>query len=415
MEFFAIKNSLQSLLVNKTRSFLTVLGIIIGVCAVIIIMSIGAGAQDIILSQVKTLGSDIISVLPGGRQDENSPPASVMGISITTLNLEDLEALRNKINVPDLGVAYGLLRSNGTLSWENFTYDATISGVSSDYQAVEGGELSSGRFFSISEGKSSAKVVVLGSTVKKEIFGDSDAIGKRLRIKKHNFEIIGVMKERGTVGFQDYDDQVFVSVKSLQSFIVGAKHLSLIRAKAIDSKYLDRAVLDIEATLREKHDIYDNDGKNDDFTVGSAKEALSAFTSITDAFTYFLIAMASLSLLVGGVGIMNILLVSVKERTREIGLRKAIGASKPDIVKQFLTESLFLTLIGGLVGVVLGVIFSWIIAQVIIYLDFDWNYIISWQSITLALSVSTLIGLVFGLYPAIKASKLDPIEALRYE
>lgn len=415
MKFFALKNSLQSLLVNKTRSFLTVLGIIIGVCAVIIIMSIGAGAQDIILSQVKTLGSDVISVLPGGRQDDSSPPASVMGISITSLNLEDLQALRNKVNVPDLEVIYGLLRSNGTLSWEGSSYDSTISGVSSDYLEVEGGDLSKGRFFSNSEVNSSAKVIVLGSTVKKEIFGESEAVGKRLRVKNHNFEIIGVMKERGTVGFQDYDDQVFVPVKAIQTFIVGAKHLSLIRAKAVDSKYLDRAVLDIEATLRDRHDIYDNSGKNDDFTVGSAKEAISAFTSITDAFTYFLIVMASLSLLVGGVGIMNILLVSVKERTREIGLRKAIGASKPDIVKQFLSESLFLTIIGGLLGLILGIIFSWIIAQIIIYLDFNWNFIISWQSVVLALSVSTLVGLIFGLYPAIKASKLDPIEALRYE
>ncbi|MCF7820567.1 MAG: ABC transporter permease [Candidatus Pacebacteria bacterium] len=415
MKYSALHNTFRSLLANKTRSFLTVLGIIIGVSAVIIIMSIGAGAQEVILSQVKTLGTDIVSVLPGGRQDDNSPPASVMGIVITTLNLDDLKALKKSSNVPDLKAAYGLLRSNSSLSWESQVYDATVSGVSLDYLEVEGGEVLKGRFFSASEDSAGAKVVVLGSTVKKEIFGDSEAVGKRLRIKKHSFDIIGVMKERGTVGFQDYDDQVFVPVKALQTFIAGAKHLSLIRAKVVDSNYLDRAVIDIETTLREKHDIYDSTGKNDDFTVGSAQEALSALTSITDALTYFLIAMASLSLLVGGVGIMNIMLVSVKERTREIGLRKAIGASRSRIIRQFLSESLFLTLIGGLIGLVLGILFSWLVAQVIIYLNFDWHFIVTWQSMVLAVSVSTLIGLVFGLYPAIKASKLDPIEALRYE
>ena len=410
----SIRISITALLANKGRSFLTMLGIIIGVGAVIIIMAVGAGAQSLILNQVASLGTNLIGIFPGGSEKEG-PPSSIMGIVITTLTYDDAMAIKDKNNAPNIVGVVAYSKGVGTVNWRTNSYDTNLSGCSSGFLVVEDGEVANGRFFNEREESNLARVAVLGPTVKKELFGDSEAVGQRVKIKKHMFEVIGVMKERGTVAMQDYDDQVFIPIKTMQKQIEGVNHLGLIRVKVDHEDNINQAVSDIKATLRERHDIMDPSGKHDDFTVRSAAEALDMITAITDALKYFLAAMAALSLIVGGIGIMNIMLVSVTERTREIGLRKAVGANNFNIMSQFLVEAVVVTMLGGMIGIIGGAIVSFIIASGAKFLGYDWDFIISPLSIITAVSVSSLVGLVFGLYPARKAASLEPVEALRYE
>ncbi len=416
--FFKIKQILKisffSLLSNKTRSFLTILGIVIGVSSVILIASIGHGAQSLILNEIKSIGSDLIGVMPG-RAEEGSPPTSVMGIVITTLTADDALALADKNNVPDLLDAVAYARGSFAVSYKNKSYQTNINACTANYFNVEGGEIQNGRFFSKNENKEMARVAVLGVKVKKELFGEEPAIGKKIKINKKSFSVIGVLKERGTVALQDYDDQVLIPLKTGQKLILGIDYINFIRAKANDEKNLERAMDDMRKTLRERHKIKDQSGKSDDFTVRSIAQIIDMLGSITDALRYFLIAMSALALFVGGVGIMNIMLVGVKERTREIGLRKAIGANNFDILIQFLFEAIFITFLGALIGIVFGLVFSWLIALWAKNVGYDWDFIIPLSSILSSVFLSILLGLVFGIYPAKKASAMSPMEALRYE
>ena len=410
----SIKTALKSLLLNKSRSFLTMLGIIIGVASVIVIISIGAGAQGLILSQIKSLGTNIIGVMPGNAGDKG-PPSAMMGIIVTTLTYDDALSLLDKNKDPHVLAIVPYVKGIGTLKWHSNSYDTNLSGCTEGYLDVEGGKLSQGRFFNDEEVKNISRVVVLGSTVKKELFGDLNPLGQRIKIKNHSFEVIGVMEEKGTVAFQDYDDQVLIPIKTMQKLLLGINHISIIRLKIDNSNNIDKSIEDVRAILRDRHNIMDNSGKDDDFTVRSIAEALDMITMVTNALKFFLAAMAAISLLVGGIGIMNIMLVSVSERTREIGLRKAIGANNFNILMQFLEEAIVITLIGGFIGILIGFLISFLIYLIAIYLNYDWEFKVSLLSILLAVSVSTLIGLIFGIYPAKKASKLEPIEALRYE
>jgi putative ABC transport system permease protein len=410
----SVKTSTRALLANKGRSFLTMLGIIIGVAAVIIIMAVGAGAQSLILNQIKSLGTNIIGILPGA-SEEGGPPSTVMGIVITTLTYEDGLALNNKNNVPNIVDLVAYYKSISSVSWGSNSYDTNLSGATVGYLDVEGGEVGEGRFFTKEEETNLSKVAVLGSTVKKELFGDSDPIGQKIKIKKHNLEVIGVMKEKGTVAFQNNDDQVFIPIKTMQKLIAGVNHISMMRLKVDTQENTDRAMSDIKTILRERHDITDQSGANDDFTVRSSAQAMDMITTVTDALKFFLVAIAAMSLLVGGIGIMNIMLVSVTERTREIGLRKAVGANNKNIMIQFLMEAATITLSGGTIGIIIGSLISILIAVIANLLGYDWSLSISISSIILALFVSVSVGLVFGLYPARKASKLQPVEALRHE
>ena len=388
------------------------LGVIIGVGAVIIIMSVGAGAQSLILNEIKSVGSNLVGVLPGKSE---GAPASAMGIVITTLTYDDALAIADKRNVPNVVDVAAYSKGVSTASWGSVKYDTNISGVSAGIRNVEGGEVAGGRFFTDEENGNLAKVAVLGSAAVKELFGENDPVGQRVKIKNHSFEVIGFMEERGTVGFQDYDDQIFIPVKTMQKLILGVNHLGFIRAKIDYEENTQDAIKDIEIILRERHDMADKSGANDDFTVQSANDALATIISVTDALKYFLAAMAALSLIVGGIGIMNIMLISVKERTREIGLRKAIGANAGSILLQFLIEAIAITLLGGIIGIIGGAVVSFLVAAIVKSLGYSWDFVISPLSIILGIIVSTAVGLIFGSYPARKASKLEPVEALRYE
>ncbi|HPT08121.1 MAG TPA: ABC transporter permease [bacterium] len=410
----AIRTSIKALLTNKVRSFLTMLGIVIGVASVIIIMSLGAGAQSLILGQVQSIGSNVVSITPG-KSDESGPPTSVLGIVVTSLNLDDLKSIEKAKDAIGVDSAVAYVDGNGTLTYKNNSYDASLEGVTEDYLEVEGGNLSAGRFFTEEEINNISKVVILGSNVKQELFSDSDAIGKRIKIKKQVFEVIGVFEERGQVAFQNYDDKVLLPIKTMQKVLVGIDYVNVISFKTNEAFEVDSVISEVENILRDNHNIKDQTGASDDFSVRSITELLDLISSVTDALKYFLALMASLSLIVGGIGIMNIMLISVNERTREIGVRKALGASNKNIISQFLIESIFLTSIGGFIGIILGIMISWLLSVIITTLGYDWVFIVSFWSIFMAVVVSGLIGLIFGIYPAKKASKLEPVEALNYE
>jgi putative ABC transport system permease protein len=409
-----IVNSLKSLRKNKSRSFLTMLGIIIGVASVILIMSLGAGAQSLILNQVETFGANLVSVTPG-KTEKNEPPASVMGIVITTLTYEDYEAILNKSRMPDLKAVAALTSGNNSLSWRDNTYEATLTGTTASYLDIYGGEVEKGRFFNKEEEKNLAKVLVLGSKVKQELFGDSDALGQKVKINKQFFEVIGVMKERGQVMFSDFDGQAMIPVRTAQKLVLGINHLNFISAKVNDGADTQKVMEDLGVLMRERHDITNQSGESDDFTIKNAAEAIDMLRTITDALKYFLAVMAALSLLVGGIGIMNIMFISVNERVREIGLRKAVGAKNSNIIWQFLLEAMVLTVIGGIIGIISGVVLSFLVSLVINFLGYDWSFAVSFSSIAVAIITSAAIGLIFGYYPARRASRLSPVEALSYE
>lgn len=397
---------------SKMRAFLTMLGIIIGIAAVILVISVGAGAQSLILNQIKTLGTDLVTVIPGGSEEEG-PPVAVMGITITTLTYDDAMALVDAARAPHVVAVVPIVQGVATYTWGSNKYDGNYMGTSQSFIEVEGYNVAEGTWITEADEKSLAQVAVLGSEVKKQLFGDSNPIGEKIKFQRKNFRVIGVMEERGVSGFTNYDTYVYVPVTTAQKLILGINHVSMVRAKIDNEENIDQSIEDIAMILRDRHNIADP--KEDDFTVRSAKQGLEIVGSVTDSLRFFLAAIAGIALVVGGIGIMNTMLVAVKERIHEIGIRKAMGAKNKDIMTQFLLESVFFTLFGGIIGILFGGSFSILVALIIRYLGYDWDLLISIRSIVVACGVSVIIGLVFGVYPARKAAKLDPMVALRYE
>ncbi|HLP86324.1 MAG TPA: ABC transporter permease [Candidatus Paceibacterota bacterium] len=420
-----IKITTKNLLSRKGRSFLTILGIVIGVAGVIIIMSLGAGAQSLVLGQVTKLGTNLIGIMPG-KSDDNGPPAAVFGVQIKTLTNRDLEAIEDKSKVPHAIYVEPSVSGSVTVISGRESVDTNFTATSGVYPKAHNVEMAKGEFFTEEEGNSGSNVIVLGYDVATSLFPNGNELGQVVKLKIPNnnpainkdtasipFRVIGVQKKMGTVAFQNQDDQVFIPFIVGQRQLLGIDYIQFIGVKVDDSINVKTTIDDIQRVLREQHRI--KNVTDDDFSVRDLADALKILTNITSTMSVFLSLMAAISLVVGGIGIMNIMLVTVTERTREIGLRKAIGATPKNIRNQFLIESIVLTVSGGIVGIVLGVIISYLIAVVARFLGYDWAFVISPIAIILAVFVSILTGVIFGLYPAIKAAKLDPIEALRYE
>lgn len=406
----SIKMSFQNLRANKMRSFLTMLGIIIGISSVIIVLSVGAGAESLIVNQIRSAGSNLIGILPGGTEEEG-PPAAIFGIVITTLTNKDKIAIEEKIDSIEAVCSY--VSTYETAQWGNQKADATIYGTSASYPQISDSEIEKGYFFTADDEKSLNNVAVLGAGIAKDIFSNTDPLGQSITIKKQRFRVIGIMKTMGVVAFQNLDNMIFIPVTTAQKKILGINHVGFIRAKVIDEEKINDTVEQIKLLLRDQHNI--DDPTKDDFTVSNIQDALGTLTTVTGALKLFLTAIAAISLIVGGVGIMNIMLAAVTERIKEIGLKKALGAKRKHIIWQFLVETTFLTLMGALIGIIGGILFSLIVALAVNYLDYDWDFIISPASIIIACLASLAIGFIFGLYPAQKAAKYKPIEALRYE
>lgn len=398
----------------KLRSFLTILGIVIGVAAVIIIMAIGQSAQYLILDQLKGMGSNLIGVLPGA-SDEKGPPATAMGITIDTLKYEDMLAIRDSNRVPEIENAAAYVMGTTTIDRGNTSYTKSFVGTTASYINVESAEVEEGRFFTEEEERNLARVAVIGPILAEDLFNGENSIGQKIKIKDQIYTIIGVFKERGTAAFgmSSQDDSVYIPLKTAQKLVMGINHLAFIRAKVINSDVIPIAIENIKTTLRERHNI--KDPSKDDFSVRDQATAIKMIGSITDVLRYFLLAVGSMSLVVGGVGIMNIMLIAVNQRIREVGLRKAVGAKSKDVLFQFILESASVAFFGGVIGIICGILISFVVAKAVQMFGYNWPFFISITSIFVATVVSISIGIVFGIYPARKASRISPMEALRYE
>jgi len=409
-----IKISYKNLLAAKFRSFLTILGIIIGVGSVILIMAIGRSAQELILDQVKGVGSNLVAVLPGA-SEESGPPAAAMGIAITTFTYDDLEALREEKNVPEVEAAAGYVNGTTTVEYENISNNLSFTGTTASYINVESTEIEKGRFFNKDEETNLSRVVVLGNQIAQDFFENQDPINKKIDVDDKSFLVIGVLKKRGStaLGFGGQDDGIFLPIKTAQKLIMGIDYVGYARLKIKTPELIPYAIENIKLTLRDRHDI--DDPANDDFSVRDQASALKMVSQITDILRYFLLAVGGMSLIVGGVGIMNVMLIAVNQRIKEVGLRKALGAKNNDILNQFLIESSFIAFLGGIIGILGGIFLAYVAAVIVQFLGYNWPFLISWQSIVLATTVSIGIGLIFGVYPAKRAARISPMEALRYE
>ena len=405
----AFLDALRSLKSNTMRSVLTTLGIIIGVGAVIIMVSIGNGAKEQINAMIDKLGANIMMVMPG-----RSFGRGVSGGagSLPTLTEDDAWAIQNEISTVKLAAPY--VRGSAQLISGNLNWSTTVQGVTNDFFGAREWDLTKGRLFDPEEIKGSSKVVILGETVAENLFPNQDPLGQNLRINRVPFTVIGLLQPKGQAGpGGDQDDTVIIPLTTAKRRVLGGRQLAgnlvgAIYVKAKSAEVVTETEERVTALLRQRHRIAPN--KDDDFRVRNMAEFMNARADSSKAMSLLLMAVASISLIVGGIGIMNIMLVSVTERTREIGLRMAVGATGGNIMSQFLIESIVLSLIGGILGVILGVGGSFTMSTYS-----QWRAIIDPQSILLAFSFSAAVGIFFGFYPAHKASLLDPIEALRHE
>lgn len=410
--FTPLQIALIALKRNKARTALTVLGIVIGISAVITVMSAGQGIKGFVYEQIETFGTDLIDVeikVPAASKTSTENAMGIaMGIEITTLKLSDQEAIEKLPNVKN---SYAGVMGQQLVSYEGQNKQILLWGTSASFNEIDKTEVEIGRFFTDEEDKSLANVAVLGPTVKEKLFGDSDFLDKWIKIGRQKFKVIGLMEGRGTTFGFDMDDMIYVPLRTLQKKIMGIDHITFMMVQVYDNEIIKQTAEDITYLLRERHNI--NDPDKDDFHATSMVEAMEIMDTVFWAISLLLIAIAGISLIVGGIGIMNIMYVSVMERTYEIGLRKAVGANKGNILSQFLWEAIVVTLLGAIFGIIFGVALSWLVAVAAGSQGFPWKFVILPQSLLLACGVAIGIGLIFGVFPARTAAKMDPIEALR--
>lgn len=399
------KIATKAIILNKTRTLLTMLGIIIGVASVIAMLAIGEGSKESIRTTISAMGSNMITIRPGA---DTRGPARGSGGNVQTLTLQDYEVIKEKSEL--LSYISPVVNSGGQVISGSNNWPSTIYGVNPDYLKIKVVDLQSGSMFTDVEVKTASKVALIGQTVVDNVFPDGlEPVGQMIRFNNIPFKVIGVLEEKGENTFgQDQDDVVIAPYTTVQKRILAIDYLNQVMASAISEDDAPEAVIQVTEILREQHKLTATE--EDDFHVRSMEELISTFSSTSEMLTILLVAVASISLLIGGIGIMNIMYVSVKERTKEIGLRMAVGGKGSDILMQFLIEAILISITGGVLGVLLG-----LSATVFIEKFLKWPTSVALYSIIISFAVCALTGIFFGWYPARKASALDPITALRYE
>ncbi len=397
------QETISAVTANKARSGLTILGIVIGIASVIALIAVGQGTQDSIKSSIQSIGSNLIMIMPSAQRSGGI--SSGMG-SAQSLTLDDVTAIGKEISgikavAPEISKRYQVVYGSSNTN-------TSVVGTDVSYQQIRSLEIETGVFLSAEDINASRKVAVIGPTVRDDLFGEgTDPIGKTIKVNNINFKVVGLTKSKGGSNVNSQDDQIIVPYTVAQKYFTNNKYVSTISVSAESENNLSLVQEQITALLLDRHGKMEDEA---DFRIMNQADIVSAASSITGTLTILLTAIAGISLIVGGIGIMNMMLTNVTERTREIGLRKAIGAKKNDISNQFLAESITLTFLGGLIGIALGWAIAWSISQ---FASLSTN--VSWSSIFLAFGVSAAVGIIFGYYPARRAAKLNPIDALRYE